>query len=59
MNLRKRIKTIKDKEEATKIILERRKFKKFNYLKHNPQNRPIAIAKDNIQQHNTNFKEAQ
>ena len=41
-------KTTKGIEEATKIVLERRKFKKFNYLKYNPQKRLIAIAEDDI-----------
>lgn len=29
-------KTIKNNEEATKLMLARRKFEKFNYRKHNP-----------------------
>ena len=43
-------KTVKDNEEATKVVLERHKFKKFSYLKHNPQKRPITIAEDNVEQ---------
>ena len=35
---------------SNKNHVRRRKFKKFNYLKHNPQKRPIAIAEDNIEQ---------
>ena len=30
-------KVIKEKEEATNRLLQQRKFKKFNYLKHTPK----------------------
>ena len=43
-------KTIKDNEEAAKVVLEMHKFQEFNYLKHNPQNRPIANAEENTEQ---------
>ena len=48
-------KRIEDNEEATKILLKRDKFKKFNYLKQNPQKRPIAIAEDNIEQQRKSY----
>ena len=33
---------LKTKEEATINILKRRKYKKFNYLKYDPQKKPTA-----------------
>ena len=41
---------MKNNEEATKLILEKCECKKFNYLKHNPQKKLIAIAEDNTEQ---------
>ena len=48
-------KTIKNNEEATKLILEKCECKKFNYLKHNPQKKPIAIAEDNTEQQQKSY----
>lgn len=33
-----------------KIVLVQHKFKKFNYLKNNPQKTPTAVAENNVEQ---------
>ena len=40
--------TINTNEEATINILKRHKFKRFNYLKYNPQEKPTATKNDDF-----------
>ena len=51
-------KIIKTNEQATKLVLGRRKFKKFNYLKQNLRKKPIAIAEDNTEQQRKSYVSA-
>ena len=41
--------TIKENEEATKRLLQQRKFKKFNHLKHNPKPEKIQRPESQVQ----------
>lgn len=51
-------KTINDKKEARKIVLERQKFKKFRYMKHELQKKTIVIVGDNIEQQRKSYASA-
>ena len=43
-------KTIKINEEATKKVLEHRKFKKLNHLKYNQRQTPTAVSEGTKEQ---------
>ena len=45
-------------DKATKVVVNRCKFKKFNYLKHNSQKKRLAIAVDSTEQQRNSYPSA-